>query len=88
MAITVVVTINDAEEACLLNDLLNVEDWVQKAVKGKINNCKKRLIREWQPRLMADPLTTTMPADEQGFLDAVLIRPDYKNRAARDAEGS
>ena len=86
MALVVTINISDAEEACLLNDLLNVDAWVQDAVKGKINKCTKRFIREWVPKLIADPATTTMPADEQIFIDTVLARPDYKTRAERDAE--
>jgi len=86
MALTIMINISDADEACLLNDLLDIDDWVQRAVVGKINNCKKRLIREWQPKFMADPTVTEMPADEQRFIDAVLARSDYKNRTAREAE--
>ena len=86
MALIVTVTISDAEEACLMNDLLDVDAWVQSAVEGKINKCKKRFIREWYPKLMADPTVTDMPADEQRFIDVVLARPDYKDRAARDAD--
>ena len=83
MALTITVQISDDEEACLLNDLLDVEDWVQKAVKGKINNCRKRFIREWYPRLVADPVITSVPADEQQFITEVLARPDYRRRDQR-----
>ncbi len=86
MALTITVNISDAEEVCLNNDLLDIDDWVQRAVKGKINNCKKRFLREWQPKLMADPTVKTMPADEQRFINSVLARSDYKNRAAREVE--
>ena len=84
MALTITVNITDAQEACLKNDLLDIDDWVQKAVKGKINNCRKRLIREWQPKLFADPIVTTVPADDAQFIALVLARPDYKDRAARE----
>ena len=86
MALTITITINitDAEEACLKNDLLDVDDWVQKAVVGKINNCRKRMIREWLPKLMADSAVTTIPADETAFISAVITRPDYKDRVARE----
>lgn len=86
MALIVTINIGDAEEACLLNDLLDIDDWVQKAVKGKINQCRKRLIREWQPKLFADATVTTIPGDEATFISAVQARPDYKDRAAREAE--
>lgn len=86
MALNITVNISDTEEACLLNDLLDIEDWVQKAVKGKISQCRKRLLREWQSKLMADPAVTTIPGDETKFISAVLARPDYKGRTAREAE--
>ena len=37
--LTITVTINDTDQKCLKNDLLDIDDWVQKAVEGKINNC-------------------------------------------------
>ena len=82
----ITVNISDIEKACLENDLLDINDWVQKAVKGKINNCKKRFMREWQPKIMADPSIKTMPAEEQLFINMVLARPDYKNRITREIE--
>jgi len=39
MALTVTVEISDHNEKVLLNDLLDIDDWVQQAVVGKINNC-------------------------------------------------
>lgn len=85
MALTIVVSISNTEEVCLLNDLLDIDDWVQKAVKGKINQCRKRLVREWQPKLFADATVTSIPGDEAGFISMVLARPDYKNRVTREA---
>lgn len=85
MALIITVNISNDEEACLLNDLLDIDDWVQKAVIGKVNQCRKRLIREWQPKLFADPNVATIPGDEASFISAVLVRPDYKDRTAREA---
>ena len=47
-------TLTTTEESVLKNDLLDVQDWVTKAVDGKVNNCKKRMLREWLPKLYAD----------------------------------
>ena len=80
------IELTDQQVACLLNDILNIEAWVTGAINGKLNNCKKRLIREWQPRLFDDPEVVTMPADESAFIDMVLARPDYKDRETRDRE--
>jgi len=85
MALTVTVNISDADEKAMLNDLLDIDDWVQKAVVGKINNCKKRMAIEATAVLKADASVETMPATDNGLITALLARDDYKNRAERDA---
>ena len=86
MAITVTVNISDLEEKILLNDLLDIDDWVQQAVVGKINNCKKRTANSAATLLKADPSIEFMPATDDGLIAALFDRADYKNRAERDAE--
>ena len=85
MSVTVTVEISDHNEKVLLNDLLNIDDWVQKAVVGKINNCGKRMANEATAILKADASVETMPATDEGLQKALLARDDYKNRAERDA---
>ena len=85
MALTVTVNISDADEKAMLNDLLDIDDWVQKAVIGKINNCKKRMAQSATAILKADGSVETMPATDDGLVAALLARDDYKNRAERDA---
>ena len=86
MAITITVEINDLNEKILLNDLLSIDDWVQKAVVGKINNSKTRMADNASAILKADDSVETMPATDDGLIEALLARSDYKNRAARDSE--
>ena len=86
MAITITVEINDLNEKILLNDLLSIDDWVQKAVVGKINNCKTRMADNASAILKADASVESMPATDDGLIEALLARSDYKNRAARDDE--
>ena len=85
MAITVTVEINDLNQKILLNDLLDIDDWVQKAVVGKINNSKTRMADNASAILKADASVETMPATDNGLIEALLARSDYKNRAARDS---
>ena len=85
MAVTVTVEISDHNEKVLLNDLLNIDDWVQKAVVGKINNCGKRMANEATAILKADASVENMPATDEGLQKALLARDDYKNRAELDA---
>ena len=85
MTKTFTVEISDHNEKVLLNDLLDVDDWVQKAVIGKINNCGKRMANEATQVLKADDSVESMPATDEGLQKALLARDDYKNRAERDA---
>ena len=86
MAVTVTVEVNDHNEKVLLNDLLDINDWVQKAVIGKINSCGKRMAIEATAVLKADDSVETMPATDEGLQKALLARDGYKNRTERDAE--
>ena len=85
MALTITVEISDRNEKILLNDLLGIDDWVQAAVVGKINNCKKRMANDATAILKADASVETMPATDDGLITALLARDDYKTRAERDA---
>ena len=79
------VEISDHNEKVLLNDLLNVDDWIQKAVIGKLNNCGKRMANEAAAVLKADESVEAMPATDEGLQKALLARVGYKNRAERAA---
>ena len=85
MGVTVTVEINDHNEKLLLNDLLDIDDWVQKAVVGKINSCGKRMAIEATTVLKADAAVENMPATDEGLQKALLARDDYKTRTERDA---
>ena len=85
--LTITVTINDTDQKCMKNDLLDLDTWVQDAVTGKKNNCWKRFQREWTQKLMDDEtFTDTIPSNKTDFVNLVTARPDYKDRATRDAE--
>ena len=85
--LTITVTIDDTDQKVMKNDLLDLDTWVQDAVTGKKNNCWKRFQREWTTKLMEDEtFTDPIPSSKSAFVDLVLARPDYKDRATRDAE--
>ena len=84
--LTITVEVTDTEQAVMLNDLLSINDWVQDAVTGKKNNCWKRMQTEWTTKLMNDAsFTDSIPSNQADFIDLVVARADYKNRADRDA---
>ena len=82
---TYTVTITDADETALDNDLSDKDAWIQEAVVGKISNAKKRMINEWRPILFADDSVSSIPANDDDFIALVVARDDYKTRAERDA---
>jgi len=87
--LTVTVTIDDTEQATLLNDITNINQWVQDAVTGKKNNTWKRMQQEWTTKLMNDEsFTDAIPSNKADFVTLVTARSDYKTRAERDAEST
>ena len=85
------VVLTDLQQQILANDLYTDTDnagldaWIQAAVDGKINNCWKRMQREWTDKLMNDSsFTDPIQSDQADFVKLVLARSDYKNRKARD----
>ncbi len=82
--LTITVTINDTDQKCMKNDLLDIDDWVQQAVNGKKNNCWKRMHIEWTTKLINDEsYTDPIPSNKDDFVTLVTSRSDYKDRAAR-----
>ena len=83
--ITIKVEVDDTQQAILNNNLVDINQWVQDAMTGKINNAWKRLQTEWTTKLMNDSsFTDPIPSNQADFVKLVLARSDYKNRKARD----
>ena len=83
--ITITVEVTDTEQAVMLNDLLNINDWVQGAVTGKKNNCWKRMQSEWTTKLMNDAsFTDSIPSNQADFVTLVTSRAEYQTRTERD----
>jgi len=79
-------TLTATEEQVLADSLLDIQEWVDGAIDGKVNNCKTRMIRQWYPILLADPDIKSMPSTESGLISKIVNYEGYKNRAERDAE--
>ena len=85
------ITLTDLQQKILSNDLYNdtdnagLDEWIQGAMDGKLNNCWKRFQREWTDKLMNDDsFTDAIPSNQADFVALVTARADYKNRKARD----
>ncbi len=83
MTLNVSYTISNTDEKILLNNILDIQEWVDGAITGKINNCWKRLEQEWTPKLMNDPNIESIPANKDLYVEMVTSRSDYQNRSER-----
>lgn len=84
--ITIQASIDELDEKVLKHELLDIQKWVQDAIDGKINNIKKRLLKEAQEKLFADPKVDSIPASEEGLLNLYFSQQDYKNREQKELE--
>ena len=88
---TKTVSLTDLQQTILKNDLYSdtdnagLDDWIQKAVDGKVNNCWKRFRTQWTTTLMNDDsFTDPIPSNQADFVALITSRPDYKNRKQRE----
>ena len=83
MALNVSYTISNTDEKILLNNILDIQEWVDGAITGKINQCWSRLEQEWTSKLMDDPNIESIPANKDLYVEMVTSRSDYQNRSER-----
>ena len=89
MAKIITIEIDDTDEKVLLNDIINIDEWVENAVTGKINSCWKRMQNNWTTQLINDAsFTDSIPSNKAAFVSLVTSRADYKNREVRDADSN
>ena len=89
---TKTITLTDEEQKILSDSLYNdtsnnegIDDWIAKAIEGKVHNCWKRMQNEWTQKLMNDDsITDPIPSNKTDFVALVTARSDYKNRKQRD----
>ena len=85
--LTIEISIDETDQKVLKNDLLDINTWCQNAIKGKINNCCKRMQSEWMTKLMNDDsFTDSIPSNKTDFITLVTARADYKDRTERDKD--
>ena len=89
------ITLTDLQQKILSNDLYNdtdnkgIDEWLDGAITGKINNCWKRMQTEWTTKLMNDDsFTDPIPSNQADFVALVTARSDYKTRKQRDDASS
>ena len=84
-------SLTDLQQKILSDSLYNdtdnagIDDWLQKAIDGKVNNCWSRMQSTWTQKLMDDDsFTDPIPSNQEDFVNLVTARSDYKTRKQRD----
>ena len=84
-------SLTDLQQKILSDSLYNdtdnagIDDWIQKAIDGKVNNCWSRMQSTWTQKLMDDDsFTDPIPSNQADFVNLVTARSDYKTRKQRD----
>jgi len=80
------VTISDVNMKILTNELVDVDDWIQMAMDGKLQAVKTRMLAEWHIKLLADPDVESIPANEDALINMIVARDDYKTAVQRESE--
>lgn len=80
------VTLAPTEEDSMKNDLDDLPTWIEGAIRGKINNTRKRMVAQGIAALRTDG--QTVPATDIDVINAFTAMPGYKDRAAREAEAA
>ena len=79
------ISMTELEKKILEDHLLDVQDWIEKAVLGKISNCKKRIVRSHTQTLLDDPDVASIPGTEDDICENLFATEGYQNRSQRDA---
>ena len=83
------IEVNETDQKVLKNDLLDIDQWCQDAIAGKINNCWKRMQSEWTTKLINDDsFTDSIPSNKTDFVNLITSKEDYKDAATKAAEAA
>lgn len=82
-----VTQISGEDNAALLDVFDDVNERRVFVLANKITRCKERMDKQWRPIFDADPSVDTVPTSIDERILMISVRPDYKNRAGREAEG-
>jgi hypothetical protein len=79
---TYTTTLTGAETKAMEFVALDVQDWVDNALKNRARIAMDEIYNSEVARMTADPDTTSIPADKE----AVVLAADIKSVAERNAE--
>jgi hypothetical protein len=78
------IELTEFQEKCLLNDILDIQSWIQSAIDGKVVNCKQHAADQ-EKALLISANAESMPTSINTLAANLFLRQDYQNRAQRDA---
>ena len=78
--------ITDEEQKILEHDLVNINEWIDGMIAGKINNCMKRAAKDHR-EILKNEVDAMIPAQDKTAALTLFERPNYKNRQERDLDG-
>ena len=81
--ITIQIQISEFDEKVLKHEMIDVQNWVQSAISGKINKVKTRLSQAAQSQLFSDPNINSVPATVSGSISLYFDQPYYQNAEQR-----
>ena len=74
-------TVADLAGNCILAYVQNVEEWLIGAVMGMVNRGHKKMVAQYYPIILADPDVATIPATDDGLIQMITARSDYRRLA-------
>ena len=84
--IKIEVTLSEFDKKVLNHELIDIQQWLQSALNGKINKVKKRLISEAQEKLYQDENIQIIPATVSGSISLYFEQDYYKDAELRSNE--
>lgn len=81
-AVKITLDIPADEIAVVQNDVVDAEDWIRAAWKGKVEKCSSRIV-DAETKLSIER-SESIPAGQQAIVEKYLSRPGYKNRKERE----
>ena len=72
------IDLTDTDVNCIMAYIQDLDDWVIGALMSQVNRGKKKMIAKYEPIIRADPSVTTIPATEDGLINMIVARDDYK----------
>lgn len=79
---TFTITLTDAEYKALAHVAYDPQDWVENAVKARCQSAMEEIFATEVARMLADPNTTSIPADRE----TVVLAADIKTAVEIHAE--